>query len=239
MTEDCSHIPNTNFETVDCSPRRPVPKTVRMIDAARPAQIYDIFAIANLHRRFIADTLSSSREQPGLDVIDFYYRTIISRADSAVYVACDENLVIGYASVVRNHGRVLLNMLFANPAVFMKILIQHHMIQWRFIRYMMAKFFHENLGGKWSTTMTGLKNAGELRSVVVQPEYRGLSVGNALLKASVGFTGQNNWGTLIAWVAESNLPSRRLFESAGFSKIAEKMEAHGKVYLYEGCSKGK
>jgi ribosomal protein S18 acetylase RimI-like enzyme len=130
-------------------------------------------------------------------------------------------------------------MLFANPAVFMKILIQHHMIQWRFIRYMMAKFFHENLGGKWSTTMTGLKNAGELRSVVVQPEYRGLSVGNALLKASVGFTGQNNWGTLIAWVAESNLPSRRLFESAGFSKIAEKMEAHGKVYLYEGCSKGK
>ncbi len=200
-------------------------------ESIRPARKDDALEIASLHHRFISDKLLLSEAHLDISSINEYYRTIISRRDASVRVACDGSRVIGYSSIVKDQNKILLSMIFADPAPLMNILRNRRLYRLSSFWYIISKLIHET-SGKWPERMNAFQNAGELRSVAVEPEYRNLSVGSALVRASIAHARMNNLGPLITWVAESNTPSIRLFEKAGFVKIGERIDADGKVCLF-------
>jgi SAM-dependent methyltransferase/GNAT superfamily N-acetyltransferase len=200
-------------------------------DSVRPARKSDALEVAGLHHRFISDTSLLSEAHLDIGHINEYYRMIISRRNGSVHVACDGGRIIAYSSIVKGQSKIILSTIFAHPAPLIKYLRNPCTFRLSSLRYAISKFIHETVG-KWPAGINEFKNAYELRSVAVEPEYRGLSVGSALLRASLEHARKNNFRPLIAWISESNLPSIRLFEKAGFRKIGEKMEAHENVCLY-------
>lgn len=208
-----------------------------VVDFIRHANTTDASSIATLHNNFIANTSSflSGSEHSSTSFIETYYNSIISNTDCSVYVALNDNKTIGYASLVRNQRWIILSMIF-NKCTFSSVKKLRYVFPWRIVRYIIAKMLQEILGGKWSSDMKDFRDSCELRAVAVDPGYRSLSIGTGLLRASLAHARLNNWGRVIAWIEESNLPSRRLFEKAGFVKVGEKMEMHGCVYLYASPS---
>lgn len=197
----------------------------------RPAQENDVSEIAILHHKYISDKSIPTTVHSDIGAISEYYRVILLSRNASIYVACSEEQVIGYSSIVKNQVRQILNTMFGRPSHLKSLLKNKEILRLSSFGYIISKFRHET-SGKWPKDTSCLKDAYELRSVAVEPAYRKLSVGSALLRASLEHARIHNFSPLITWVAESNVPSIYLFQRAGFRKVGEKSDVHGKVYLF-------
>lgn len=148
-----------------------------------------------------------------------------------VFVAVVEGQVIGYSSLVAGHRQVLLALAGKYPVLVGRFAVRGFLLP-KLLRYLWKVFAREYLGAKWPKNIEPYKEAYELRSVAVDANYRGMAIGTTLLDATLAYAGQKGWKSIIAWVAEDNLASSRLFEKVGFQKVSPKDEAEPSANLY-------
>lgn len=187
--------------------------------------------VAHLHYEHIFPA------RPGWDIGDLalkflsaYYRELSVRSDCALYVALQDGQAAGYCSLVTNQRKVMFAMVMKNTDVLL------YALRWRYARllfsYVSHKLFHETLGGKWQGARQFRGNV-EVRSVAVDPRYRGRRIGARLLAVAKDGARSQGWTPLLAWVAESNVESCAMFERAGFVRAGMKVEDGHVVCLYQ------
>jgi len=200
--------------------------------AIQRAQRNQAVAIVMIHQKWISGDLSLEPEAIEFKFLKAYYEELITRDDSVIFVATDENRVIGYCVLVASQPKVLIKLGLRRWGLVLRSLITHGGFSLTILKYFWGKFRSEVFGGKWVQNLSRYKGAYELRSVAVNPSHRTLAIGTKLLQASLEHACQMKQIPVIAWVGENNLPSRRLFEKVGFVVAGEKAESQGKVYLY-------
>lgn len=200
------------------------------------ARLEHIAGVTRLHEEFIADQTGQEALAAGAEFLRAYYGDLIARDDCALLVAVVGNHVVGYVSLVAGQSRVLLGLLRHHPGLLGRTALR--LAFWRqIIRYVLAKASLELLGRKWDQvgSVDGLevcRRAVELRSVAVDPTWRGHAVGIALVEAAQARALASGWVPLIAWVAELNAASNRLFQRAGFRLMTTRGEPPETVNLY-------
>ena len=201
-----------------------------------PARSEHIVGVARLHEQFIADQATLDFLVSGKAFLHDYYNDLITRDDCALFVAVAGAQVVGYVSLVADQSRVLLGLLRRHPGLLMHAALRPRF--WRhLIRYVIAKLSLEFLGHKWAEVggiedLDAYHQAVELRSVAVDQAWRGHAVGVALMERAQHQAVTCGWLPLIAWVAESNAASNRLFQHAGFRLITQRGHPAETVNLY-------
>jgi len=158
-----------------------------------------------------------------------YYRELTRRRDCAVYIAIHNDQVIGYCSLVSNQLKVMLMVVVKNLCLFLRSAGSLRFTN--YYQYVRRKLFDEGFGQKWQDIQ--VRAGVEVRSIAVDEAYRGADVGLRLLVACLQEARAIKWISLIAWVAENNKASCRLFERAGFHVVGEKMEDTHVFRLYQ------
>jgi len=99
--------------------------------------------------------------------------------------------------------------------------------EYYFIKYL-ADFVHNSEGGKlWIAEADELiagsiaivwinKNTAQLRWFLVEKDYQGVGIGNALMKAALDFCKENGYKNIFLWTFKGLDPARHLYEKAGF-----------------------
>lgn len=200
------------------------------------ARIEHVADITRLHKGFIADQESQEALASGTEFLHAYYSDLITRNDCALHVAVAGTQVVGYVSLVANQTKILLSLLCHRPWLLVHTALSPKF--WRhFIHYVLAKLSLEFLGHKWADlgTVDDLdvyRHAVELRSIAVEPAWRGHAIGAALIKEAQKQAIAYGWPPIISWVAETNLASNLLFQRAGFRLITQRGEPSKAVNLY-------
>lgn len=164
-------------------------------------------------------------------VLEHYYSELLDRSDCALYVAIDNQQVIGYASLVKSQRLVMARAMLLHGDFWSQTFAQFSTFPTLF-KYVLNKVFHEYFGGKWGKKSNRLPNVCELRAIAVESKYQGRGVAAALLELSIVYARHNHLMPVIAWVAADNLPSQHLFKRVGFKKIATPDDLHRPVVLY-------
>jgi ribosomal protein S18 acetylase RimI-like enzyme/SAM-dependent methyltransferase len=194
----------------------------------RIAQPRDVGAITTLHLTHI----EVERQLTDiLHLLKLYYIHLVSQKEGALYVATRGDEVVGYANLVRSQRRVLLQLLVRNPGAFLALARRTLRIGSR-LGIILAKLYHEVLGGKWGPVGSKYGHAFELRSIVVAPNFRGRSIGSDLIVRCLEKASHLGARTVVAWVGEQNLLSQNLFLKAGFRKVGVNQESDRAVALF-------
>lgn len=192
------------------------------------ALVLHVSQIARLHYEYIFPDSQKMREIE-IPLLEAYYLELIRRKDCMVYVAIHNEQVIGYCSLVSNQRKAMLMSVVKNPCIFLRSVTSIRFTN--FYRYVSRKMSDEWLGQKWQGIQ--VRAGVEVRSIAVDEAYRGTEIGFHLLVECLQIARAKKWSSLIAWVAENNKASCRLFERAGFHIVGEKMEDTHVFRLYQ------
>lgn len=185
-------------------------------------------AIAALHVNYIGVSPPVAIEYRFLRA---YYRCLLCRDDSIVYVAIASGKVIGFASLVRKQTRVLFHLSLDDPALIFRLFLALPFS--RVLRQRMGfRVYNELWAARKVKRVALAMGPCELRAVTVQGNYRGQKIGDRLLRACLDHARREKWDPILAWVAEGNVSSNRLFQQVGFRRVGSKAESQGIVYLY-------
>lgn len=192
----------------------------------RPATQKDIPKIIKMHKSYIAEEDLKKFQDLFLD---YYYQELIS-SNNLVLVAVDGNSVIGFCSLVADHGSVLVGLIKHKFTDFFKI----PRANWfQVLPYIFRRLYDEVFGGKWSNDELGeFRSCVELRAIAVEPGYRKYHVGTNLLQTCIEIAGRKDRIPIIAWVLETNEPSIRLFLSNGFQKAGVRKDRPRNFFLF-------
>ena len=191
----------------------------------RQATLEDIPKIVKMHRSYIAE---EDLEKFQDLYLDYYYQELI-RSDNFVFVAVDGNSVIGFCSLVADHGNVLVELIKHKFTDLFKIPLSNW---FQVLPYVFRRLYCEVFGGKWSNNeVEEFRSCGELRAIAVDPEYREFHVGTNLLKTCIEMARRTYKMPMIAWVLEKNEPSLRLFLGDGFRKAGVRKDRSGDFFL--------
>jgi len=191
----------------------------------------DIDAIVLLHKKCI---LNVQLERIELDLLHAYYRELIRHPDCAVFVAVVAGRVVGYSAIVKSQRQVFVR-LAARDLILLGRLVLGMCFSPRLYRRFFMRFAGEFLGAKWNDSFEDYRRAYELRAVAVDANHRRADIGTMLIQASQHHAQRQGWEQLIAWVAEDNVPSIRLFEKVGFKKVGTKIESRRAINLLLGA----
>lgn len=197
-----------------------------LIQVAQPEQSA---AIADLHGRYISPRRPLSPVEVRFLVA--YYLELIRRADSTVYLATKVDTVAGYCSLVAEQRQVLKHVAIAHPFLVSRML-GHMLHSSHIVKYFWRMFAGEFLGRKWKNKLEQYETTFELRAVAVDEKYRGQGISIALLSTALAQVQKAPEGSAIAWVAASNIASRRAFERVGFCLVGTKLESQQLFCLY-------
>jgi SAM-dependent methyltransferase/ribosomal protein S18 acetylase RimI-like enzyme len=187
--------------------------------------------VARLHYTHIFPGSQKILEREAIEIslLTAYYSELIRRKDCTVYVAIHTGGVIGYCSLVSNQLKAMLMAVVKNPRIFMRSAGSLRFTN--FYQHVRRRLFDEGLGQKWQDIQ--VRAGVEIRSIAVNEAYRGADIGFRLLVACMQEAHVRKWNSLMAWVAENNTASRRLFERAGFLMVGKKVENSNVVRLYQ------
>jgi ribosomal protein S18 acetylase RimI-like enzyme len=189
--------------------------------------------VANLHVQYIAEETLLGRSKAVTGLISDYYDELLRREDSSVLVALASGEVVGYASLVTKHTRVLWRLIARQPSFMLKMLAQVQ-FWYPMARYVFRRVSLEFLGRKWprGPATKLLHGAHELRAIAVKPSWRGRSVASALLASALKHAAVRQWTPVVAWVEQNNVAANEAFLKVGFELVDKRTDRHGTANLY-------